>query len=161
MFEGYRELLMAHQAAKEMAEKFVGEPVNRDEPYSRYILYTEPVTDTMVYYAMGADNYDLVIPRGVLSSILMHIPWSLKHLSFHGVDETGSIFVEFSQLGPWRERTTETFGDVLIFDDVHPKKIDNLEACERIEVYRSTMEEIIKDAINAAKKENNSEKSQA
>lgn len=141
---------MAHQAAREMAEKFVGEP--KEEPYTKFILYTEPVTTQNVYYAMGADQYDLVIPQGELSAILRQMPFALSHLAFHGVDEDGSIFVEFSQKGPWKECTTEMFGNVLIFEDIHIKKIDNFEACERAEQYRYVMEEIIKDAINASKK---------
>lgn len=66
--------------------------------------------------------------------------------------------MEFSQKGPWKEGKDEYFGNAIIFEDVWPKEIDNLEACERIEKYRDAIEQIVKDAIEHAKAQNNETK---
>lgn len=150
---------MAHEAAKAMAEQFVGEP--KAEPYSNFELFVEPVTGENVYHARGneIDEYDLIIPQGILSAVLRRMPFALQHMAFNGQDKDGGIFIEFSQKGEWTEATTKTFGNALIFKDVWPKKIDNFEACERIEVYRVIMEQIVRDAVNASKKANKKKKS--
>lgn len=152
MWESFRELLAGHMAAKTIAEQFIGEV--QDEPYTDYKVFTEPVTGENVYHARGADEYDLVIPHGVLSAVFRRMPWALQHFAFNGVEDNSGIFIEFSQKGEWRDVKTSHWGEAMIFKDVWPKEISNFDACERVEEYRIIIEQFVKDAVSAEKKAN-------
>ena len=144
--------MATHIAAKQVAEKFVGEA--QETKYNHYTRFVEPITQDPVYYARGDYEYDLVIPLGVLSNILQRRPWLWGRLIFVGTNENGAVFSAFNVKGPWNPDCDKFFGNSVIFQDVWPIEVKNLDACERIDLYRPIFEQVIKDILDEQEKAN-------